>query len=271
MSARGDRALDRAIMLARGDASKLVVLHVNNDANKRVESIRSQLTYDLGRCAAAIRIEEGDPVDVIHAVAREQASTLVIIGVTRSERLGRPTLGNTAEHLVRTVEQPLLLVTERPRIPYAKVAVAVDFSPLSMQSVVLAGRLFPQQPITVLHAFQPIAAYGAQDLQAHREGFRGAAEQSYADWLASDELPAATRQLLRPHIVLGEPATAVRNAVEAGEFDLVVLTTRGRGRIVEFFIGSVAKRMLAELPCDALLIRDTQLEAATAPARLAAT
>jgi nucleotide-binding universal stress UspA family protein len=38
----------------------------------------------------------------------------------------------------------------------------------------------------------------------------------------------------------------------------VVIGTRGRGRIFEFFIGSIAKQILAELPGDALFVREAK-------------
>jgi nucleotide-binding universal stress UspA family protein len=60
-------------------------------------------------------------------------------------------------------------------------------------------------------------------------------------------------------IELGDPARAIRDAAANGGFDLVVIGTRGHGRIFEFFLGSTAKQILAELPCDALFIRESRV------------
>ena len=263
LTARSDRALDRAIMLAGRDASKLCIVHV---VEGRTRSVRAQLVHDLGEAAdrATIRIEHGNPAEVIRDIAREMSSTLIVVGVTRTERLGRVTLGATVERLMRTADQPLLLVTERPRGPYEKAGVAIDFTRFSAETVALAAGLFPHQPIAVLHASEPLATYGAADVKAHREAFRQAKESGYAHWLANAGLPLETRQRIHPQVLQGEPPKALREAAEAGAFDLVVLATHGHRRIFEFFLGSVAKRILAELPCDALFIRESQLPAAAA-------
>lgn len=266
LSAQSDRALDRAIQLAHDDGSNLVVVHVT-DARHPTDHVRAKLLYDLGPCGAraTIRIEEsqGNPANVIEHVAREEASTLVIAGVThRRERLGSYTLGSTADRLTRTVHAPLLLVCERPRGPYGSIAVTTDFSAISQRALEVTVREFPARPITVFHAYEPLASYGASNIEAHRDQARRDAELAYLDWLQGAAISARTREQVRARIVFGEPAHGLRAA--ASEFDLVVLATHGRGRIFELIVGSMAKRMLAELPCDALLLRIPQVPGRTA-------
>jgi nucleotide-binding universal stress UspA family protein len=272
LSARSDRALDRATMLARRDGAELTVIHVLepspiNRYYPRTRPLpdlaaiaRAHLTHDLGPCAtkSTVRIEEGDPAESIERVAREQSATLVVVGVARTERLGRFVLGNTVERLVRGLDVPLLIVTDRPRGPYARIAVAVDFSQVSHQILELATTAFPEQRITVFHAYKPLASYGASNLELHREQFREIAESDYAKWLARASLSAETRSRIDARIEFGEPAALLREAAGQGGFDLVVVGTRGRGPVFEFFIGSVGKRILAELPTDALFVRESR-------------
>jgi nucleotide-binding universal stress UspA family protein len=265
LSAQSDRALDRAATLAREDGSNLVVLHVTNARHHVRDDIREKLLYDLGDCAAraTIRIEDGgSPAATIERVATEEASTLVVAGMTHRERLGSYMLGSTAERLTRTIHAPLLLVSERPRGPYERIAVTTDFSPMSQRALELTVREFEARPITAFHAYEPLVGYGASNLEAHRDQTRRAAELAYLDWLRRADISPRTRDLIRPRIVFGEPAHGIRAA--ATEFDLVVLATRGRGRIFELIVGSMAKRMLAELPCDALLLRIPQVTGRTA-------
>jgi nucleotide-binding universal stress UspA family protein len=272
LSARSDRAMDRAMMLAKREGAELVVLHVleatpDSRFHPRTQPlptlagfVRAQVLHDLGECAskAQVLIEEGDPAEVIARVAREQAATMIVVGVARIERLGRFTLGNTVERLVRGVEVPLLVVTDRARGPYQRVCVAVDFSSVSRQTLELATTLFPGQRITAFHAYRPLATYGASNLEQHRAQYRTIAESDFAEWFATAALPAEARGLVTKRIELGDPARAIRDAAANGGFDLVVIGTRGRGRIFEFFIGSVAKDILAELPCDSLFVRESK-------------
>lgn len=272
LSARSDRALDRATMLARRDGAELTLVHVIERTpsnryfprSRRLSDLaavaRGQLVHDLGPCASnyTVRIEEGDPAESIERVTREQSATLVVVGVARTERLGRFVLGAAVERLVRGLDVPLLIVTDRPRGPYARIAVAVDFSPVSGPLLELAATSFPEQRITVFHAYEPLASYAASDLELHREQFQEIAELDCAKWLAGVNLSAAARSRIDTRLELGEPASLLRNAAAQGVFDLVVVGTRGRGRVFEFFIGSVGKRILAELPCDALFVRGSR-------------
>ena len=45
---------------------------------------------------------------------------------------------------------------------------------------------------------------------------------------------------------------------------LVVLGTHGRSAFFEVLIGSVAKQIMEELPCDALVVRDPRASKTTA-------
>ena len=272
LGARSDRAMDRATMFARRDGAELTVLHVieptpGNRFYPRTQPTsalsavaRAQIVHDLADCAdkARVRIEDGDAAEVIVRVAREMDATLIVVGVARIERLGRFSLGQTVERLVRGVDRPLLIVTDRPRAPYQRVCVAVDFSAISGETLELAMALAPGQRITAFHAYQPLASYGAPDQEAHRQQFRELADADFDKWLESTGLPAEARALVDRRLELGDPARGVRDAAVGGAFDLVVVGSRGRGRVFEFFLGSVAKEILAELPCDALFVRESK-------------
>lgn len=272
LSARSDRAMDRAIMLAKREGAEMVALHVleptpDNRFYPRTRPLsdlaaiaRAQVCHDLGECAdeVQVRIEDGDPAEVIERVVREHQSTLVVVGVARVERLGRFTLGKTVERLVRSVEAPLLIVTDRPRGPYRRVCVAVDFTPVSAEALRLTAALFPDQRITALHGYQPLAKYGLSDAEKHAAQFREMAERELEEWLDQAGISAEVRELVDKRIELGDPSRAIRDAAANHDFDLVVIGTRGRGRISELLVGSVAKQILAELPCDALFVRQSK-------------
>ncbi|MBL9016265.1 MAG: universal stress protein [Myxococcales bacterium] len=271
LSARSDRALDRAVMLAAREGAELVVLHVVEPvAGSRFYPrtqplpvlaglVRQQLVHDLGdRVAKAdIRVEEGEPAEVIERVARELHATIVVVGVARVERLGRFVLGTTVERLVRLIEAPLLIVTDRPRRPYEHIAVAVDFSPAAMHAVQLVTSELPGKRITAIHAYRAVT-YASPEPKLAAAQWKQVAAASFEEWIASGKLSLEDRARVVPRFEHGDPARSIREAAAHGGFDLVVIGTRGRGRISEFFMGSVAKEILAELPCDALLVREAK-------------
>jgi nucleotide-binding universal stress UspA family protein len=269
LSARSDRALDRARSLLRGDQrARLVVLHVMEPVpadryRRHIQSIsalarriRSRLAFDTKPCAdrTTIRIEQGHPAEVIESVAREEHCDLIIVGVERVERFGTWTLGNTVARLLRRAHAPLLVVADRPRGAYRTVAIAVDFSKLSVETAELAASLFPTQRLVLFHAYQPLV-YGRAQTAAEREHSLETARLSYQRWLATNVTAPSVRQRIGLRVELGDPARVLHEAADRGDFDLLVIGTRGHGRLFELLVGSAAKRILAELPCDALFVR----------------
>jgi nucleotide-binding universal stress UspA family protein len=153
LSARSDRAMDRASMLARRHGAELFVVHVLEptpemlDAqtvrfsplaarDRLIEIVRRDLSSDLGDAGGRVtmRIEEGNPAEVILGIANEQSCDVIVTGVARNETLGRFTLGKTVNRLLRASDIPLLIVTDRARKPYQKIVVATDFSEVSQHA-----------------------------------------------------------------------------------------------------------------------------------------
>ena len=274
LSARSDRATDRASLLAKQYGAELVVLHVletgaqarsvrrerfsasfHPNAESRALA-RRQLMGDLREAGerVAVLIEEGDPHEVILETARVQGCDLIVTGVARNEMFGRVTLGKTVDRLLRAAQLPLLIVTDRARAPYRNVVVAADFSEASRQALQAAANLFATQPITVLHAHAAPVAYAASDREHHLAQFRQLAHQQYIEFVESSGLSDSVRARLRPAIEWGDPAVLLRELVEKIDADLAVFGTHGRGVLLRAFVGSVAHRLAQHLPCDALVI-----------------
>ena len=56
--------------------------------------------------------------------------------------------------------------------------------------------------------------------------------------------------------ILGSnPARALRNLVEHEKFDLVVVGSRGLGSTASFLLGSVSKRVVANVECNVLVVK----------------
>jgi len=267
LSSRSDRALDRAALLARSCSSRLVALHVIDPAEERAQRKRSiaeagdyarQLMRRDVRStgeSGEVRVEKGEPADVILQVAREEGCTLIVSGVARNEVLGRFTLGATVDQLLRTSEIPLLIVTERAHTQYQRVAVAIDFTETSVRALQLAVDWWPSQRLIVFHAHDAPGSYAVSDLESHREEFGRIARADAERYLVASGLSAEARARLDVRIESGDPGLRVRDLVEREDVDLVVLGTRGPGPIAEFFLGSVAKRIAMGLMCDALVVR----------------
>ena len=258
-------------MLARQHGAELLVVHVLEPteevlaaqakrfsplpANARlVEIARRELCSELRDAGdgVTIRIEEGEPSDVILRIAKEQDCDVIVTGVARNETLGRFTLGKTVDRLLRASEVPLLIVTDRARAPYQKIVVASDFSDVSRLVLETAAALFPDEQLSVFHAYDAPGAYGLGNVERYRAQLRLGAQDDYSAFLATLDLPPETTSRFTFLLEWGDPDRLLRELAQTAAVDLVVLGTRGRGALLHALLGSVAKRILAILPCDAL-------------------
>jgi nucleotide-binding universal stress UspA family protein len=282
LSARCDRALERAVSLAVAWSVQLIVLHVLEDirdpadtrsrhtppswrrppdavsiAKRRVDQ---ELRADIGRDVerAVVLVEEGDPAEVIERVAAAEGCELIVTGIAREEPLAlRPhTLGKTVDQLLRRSPNPILIVRNRARSAYEHIVVATDFSDSSGYALQAALRLFPSQTLRLLHAFEPPYSTLVSDPPGYREQYRQALESELQAFLVTPYVRDEERRRIDPLIEFGRPETLVREYVVHHNADLVVLGTRGRGSVFEALIGSTAKSILSMLPSDALVVRE---------------
>lgn len=271
LSARGDRALDRALQLARELGTQLIVLHVmeSHATTARLTTpvwrrlstdhkalAERELAEDLAAAdvSTEVVVVSGDPLTRIIETADSYGCSLIVTGTARDETLGRLLLGTTVEKLARQARQPVLVVKTRPRKPYRDVLIATDFSDGSRHALRAALQLVPNANLTLFHAYDvPFKGNAAPDDAVTRSFYKGA-EQSAREFTANTpELAGRTP----PQVVLepGQPETVLSEYSFHHRSDLVVTGTHGRTGILRTAIGSVAERLLESLPSDVLIVR----------------
>lgn len=272
LSARCDRAMDRAAQLAKSLNTKLIALHVTQTSllekiatpawRKHADDHRSaaehQLKSDLAHVDVPMEIviEHGDPIERILSTAKHHHCSIIVSGTASDETLGRVVFGTTIEKLARQCELPLLIVRKRVFQPYKHAVVATDFSPGSRHALEAAVQLFPQAGLTLFHAFESEAA--------------GKWQQNTADIQHADETratqfmqeTAALKGRPQPKImtVEGEPHIELGKYVDEHHIEVAVLGTHGLTGILRTAIGSVAEKLLATLPCDVMVVRQRHSE-----------
>jgi nucleotide-binding universal stress UspA family protein len=279
LSARSDRALDRAALLAKQWHAHLTVLHVFENQRPPVDSVdplpswrrppdpldivKKNITDDLSEVAeaATILVEEGEIVDAIIRVAKSDSSELIVIGVARNELFGELMLGRTVDRLLRRSQVPLLVVKSRPRRQYSHVVVATDFSESSRHALVAAMRFFPEETLTLFHAYDPPMSSMMSDADSYRREYRKIVEQDCDAFLRGTKMP--NKEWLRPHVLIeyGAPSHLLRDYVVHNSADLIVVGTHGRSAVFDILLGSIAKRILSDVPCDILVIREPRAKA----------
>lgn len=270
LSARCDRALDRAGLLAESWGAELVAVNVLDVANTPDQilawagraserEMREIALHELRRntqgvkAPITLRVERGDePADVLCNVADEVQADLVVSSVARSEVLGRFLLGSTVEQLARRLTQPLLIVRQRARQPYRRIVVATDLSAGAHAGLQAAARLFPGQPLQLYHAHDvPLAGLAGRADEA--PPVSRTAQQACEALLAETPLPPST--VVSIQCERGAVASTLPSYVRTHDVDLVVLGIQARAGLLGALLGSTALRLLQWLPSDVLLVR----------------
>ncbi|PZU07701.1 universal stress protein [Sphingomonas sp.] len=179
MSCRCDRALDRAVQLAQEWEAELIAAYVIDPAQTHqfrfdrtpaswrrlpspVDRMKWRLKRDLGPAAESIRIlvEEGEPAEVLLAIAAREGCDLIVTGIARDETLGRFFLGNTVNRLVRGSPAPVLVVHDRAVRHYRDIVIGTDFSEASLQALLTTSSWFPTAALTLFHGYDvPFSGY----------------------------------------------------------------------------------------------------------------
>lgn len=276
LSSRSDRALDRAVRLAREWDARLVALTVVDpepaEAPTSVLSRASGLSGGTVRRAIAEqrlradlageddlplvpRVEQGPVTDTVLTVAAAEGSGLIVTGVARNEALSRVVLGSTVDALARRSPVPLLVVRNRPRATYSHVIVASDFSEASRHTLRTAAALFPQAELTLFHAFDnPYPAIGGVDTARVRADGLAQAEREAEAFIQSCALPDGVALRLRTWLEHGDTSLLLHAHGQAHPADLVVMGSQQRRGVLGLLLGSVAQRVLEMAENDVMVV-----------------
>lgn len=275
LSPRSDRALDRALLLAREWRVPLVALTVvppgaglvthpvlalsrdgraQRAAHRRAER---RLRADLADTTVPpiVRVEQGELTGTVLAVAQAERCGVIVTGVARHETLARMLLGSTVETLARRAPVPLLVVRERARAPYAQVLVTSDFSEPARHALLTALALFPQAEFTLFHAFgNPYPLLAGMDVEQAREAGRSVSEEQARLFLDATPLADAQRARISLRLAYGDPGLLLREHGADQPGELIVLGTQRRTGLTGMLLGSVAERVLDMAESDVLVV-----------------
>lgn len=278
LSPESRHAVDRAAALAGMLGAHLAVVHaLPSDPldevrgwlgmaqlaeTMRVEAARelqAQVEAVRGRHPLAIEHElrVGRVLDEILACADARGADLVVVGARGASRLRRLALGTTAERLLRRSRRPVLVVRRLAHGPYRRLLLPVDFSPWSDAAVRLARAIAPDAHLCLLHAWQVpfegklrLAGLDDATIDQHRR------DAEYGARRLLDALAAAHGLgdgRWTPVLVHGEPWSAIAEAEQAQDIDLVVIGKHGRNVAEELLLGSVTKGVVTDATADVLV------------------
>jgi universal stress protein E len=280
---KSEFAMERAGRLADELAAELSVLHVVSPvASERaleqslqiaIARMKSRVRSPLWRAGATpdVAVRAGNPARVILDTLESDKPDLLVLGPHERRGVVDALQGTIAEKVVGAHECPVLVVQESADAAYRNVLLALDAGAQSRVAVRAAERLVLKDgaKATVVHS-RP-SPDNAVLLSA---GVEAAGVAMHMD-CSPREATAAIRALLeqesadptRYELVLaeGNPVRTIMRAIGTRQPDLLVMGTRGDGRMRRAVLGSVANELSKIAPCDMLIVPLAAREASTAP------
>lgn len=273
-------ALDWAIDLAKAHAARIVLVHavetelpalteavrpIDTYVRQELETVRKRLTS--AHVQAQTEFDRGRPWSVIAAIATTARADLIVVGAHGTSKFRL--LGTVADRLIRTTSIPVLVHRARTdgAVGVRTVLAATDFSDeaiLAMETAVglLDGSTEPAlggARLVLFHAVPLMSIYDLDlpaSLPMSLPTYWDDTESAAAERL--ETLAAALRSnrlQVEVKTFRGYPSEAIVHEAEAAQADLIALGTVGRSGLNQFFMGSVAQRVLHHAQCPVLVVR----------------
>jgi len=271
-SERSDRALRRAIILARAHDAVLDIVHVVDDDRPRrivdhevndARQLLDELSRTLGamdRVSCSTQVVQDAPFAGIVKAAAKSAPDLIVIGPHRRRLLRDVFVGTTAERIIRNVASPVILAHALASGPYRHVVVACDLSDTSSIAIeaVRILKLDRECRLTFLHIIDPPetqlmvrAGIPSAEIEHHLEEMSAGARTQIAAAIKRESVAGASIDV---RVSGGNIAASVAAAAMDLRADLVVVATSGPSMLSRLMLGSVTEAVLNFSTIDVLAI-----------------
>lgn len=279
---KSEFAIDRAGFLADELDAELSLLHVVSPVSSErvleqslqmaIARMKSRARSPLWRARTTpdVVVRAGNPARVIlDTIAREEPD-LLIVGPHERRGVVDALQGTIIEKAVSSRRGPVLVVQQSASANYRNVLLALDAATGSRAAVRAAERLVLRDGVEVAaihacsspdHAVLHLPGTEVAAVALPTECSPGTARAAMREVLEQESEDPKRYELI---VTNGNPLPAIMRAIEMRRPDLLVLGTRGDGRMRRAVLGSVANQVLKLAPCDMLIVPQGTSEASTA-------
>ena len=269
---KSEFAIDRAGLLADELDAELSLLHVVSPVSSErvleqslqmaIARMKSRVRSPLWRARTTpdVVVRAGNPARVVlDTIAREEPD-LLIVGPHERRGVVDALQGTIIEKVVSARRCPVLVVQQSASSNYRNVLLALDVAAGSRAAVRAAERFVLRDgaKAAAIHA-----CASPDHAVLHLPGTEVAAVALPTD-CSPRKASAILRELLEQEsadpkryeliVANGNPLPTIMRAIETRGPDLLVLGTRGDGRMRRVVLGSVANQVLKLAPCDMLIV-----------------
>ena len=270
---RSEAAVERAGLLADHLDAELTLLHVvaPSESERALEQtirqtqamLRSRARPPMWRAKGlpGTAIRTGNPARiVVEEVTRKPDADLLILGPHRRRYVRDALEGTIAEKVMASRRCPVLMVQAPANAEYRRVLLALDVSPASAAAIRAAEKLVlsDEAAATIVHAQDPpyqgmlnYANVHMEHIADHVQSWRSEATRGIRR-LVQNESSDAERFAI--HVETGHTVGGILRTVEQFSPDLLVMGTRGGGRLRRALLGSVANSVIRQVHCDVMVV-----------------
>jgi nucleotide-binding universal stress UspA family protein len=276
LTVNSDRALERAIRLAKGTGATLHIMHVAplyqlSGKTKETAALKQE-TKELIRAylagykgANSVQtdihvVESGNAFAEIIKASQETEADLIVMGVHNKVGFKDLFVGTTIERVIRKGLKPVLMVVDKPKNGYKSVVVGCDFSESSKSAFNFALQLASGGVIHLVHSYD-----FSETTTGHRiELYEGNVIKNI-EVAMMQKFMKESDQMLKDHnfpaknfshkTVKGAPEQALAAEVKKTKAGLLVMGVHSRSGFLSSKLGGVTEAMLANPPCDVLVAK----------------
>jgi nucleotide-binding universal stress UspA family protein len=286
-----ERALIRAVRLARWFGASLTVVHVvppmpwlaTADAGTAYVTVpedllrtsREEEVKALQRFVAPYRGEglalhtrllDGDPSRLIQEAAVELPADLLVVGTHGRSGFEHLLLGSVTERVLRRATCPVLTVgNAAPTLfegpLFRRIVCALDLTEGSARTLDVAVSLAEedQARVTLVHALEglpgpagPLISRAPEVVRLRRELLEEAEDRLH------DSVPAEAREFcsVSERVEEGKPWRVVVQVAEETGAELIVMGAHSRGAVDRAFFGSTVNHVVRQARCPVLVVRE---------------
>ncbi len=278
LAAKSDRAMARALIVAKEQGASLNILHVipyykgkSGDRERQAkELIKSMLDKFDGYNHLKIEIDVVDSKEIHQTIleyAHEMKADLIVMGLHGKTKFRDLFTGTVIERVIRKGNKPVLMVKEAALDTYQTVIAGIDFAPASRNALRLAYDLCPRASFEVLHTyFLPnVYASGSSMGVVYVEGIQEATVKAHQDTMTAFinteenfyKKTHGQKEIKIPYeISEHDPYRAMVKKVKDRSADLITIGAHSKSIVTPSKLGGVAEDILANPPCDVLVLSE---------------
>ena len=139
---------------------------------------------------------------------------------------------------------------------FDKILLAVDGSEHALHAAKVAGdlvRSVKARELRIVIAYEPVPAYlGEPNLQRTIDARMSESQDTLREAEnAVGKIPAK----IHSELIEGQAADAIINVAETRNCDLIIMGSRGLGRLAGVMLGSNSQKVVSEAPCPVLIVK----------------